>query len=63
MKSIIPECDISRRIHEKRCGVVAVAGSEVTAIFNCSHGSDDGCARRKPQPGLLQEFAPNPGCA
>jgi D-glycero-D-manno-heptose 1,7-bisphosphate phosphatase len=63
MKLIIPDHDTLLRIHGKWRDVVTVAASEITAVVYCSHGSDHDCACRKPQPGLLQDFTPSPGCA
>jgi len=49
--------DTLQRIHDKMRGAVAAAGGEIAAIFFCPHGPDDGCACRKPQPGLLRDIA------
>lgn len=48
--------DALQRIHDKMRGAVAAAGGEIAAIFFCPHGPDDGCACRKPQPGLLRDI-------
>ena len=41
------------RIHEKLRGELAAAGGSIDAIFFCPHRPEDGCACRKPKPGLL----------
>lgn len=43
-------------IHDKMCGAVTAAGGEIAAIFFCPHGPDDGCACRKPRPGMLRDI-------
>ena len=40
-------------IHEHVKSEVLEAGGEITAIYHCPHGWDEGCRCRKPQPGLL----------
>ena len=44
-------------INEKMEAAVRAAGGELAAIFFCPHGPDDGCACRKPKPGLLYMVA------
>jgi len=44
------------RIHEKMHRAVAEAGGRIDAIFFCPHGPDEGCACRKPRPGLFDEI-------
>jgi D-glycero-D-manno-heptose 1,7-bisphosphate phosphatase len=48
--------DTLQRIHDKMHKAVAAAGGEIAAVFFCPHGPDDGCACRKPQPGLLRDI-------
>lgn len=47
-------------MHNKLRAAVAAEGGEISAIFYCPHGPDDGCSCRKPLPGLIdlieQEF-------
>jgi len=43
-------------IHSKMHRAVADAGGRIDAIFFCPHGPDEGCACRKPQPGLFEEI-------
>lgn len=43
-------------MHEKMAALVADAGGQIDAIHICPHGPDDGCACRKPAPGLLREI-------
>ena len=44
------------RIHRKMHTHLAQYGGVVDAIFFCPHGPDEGCACRKPEPGLLKEI-------
>ncbi len=44
-------------IHAKLRRDVAHAGGSVDAIFVCPHGPDDGCACRKPKPGMFLDIA------
>lgn len=37
--------------------LVAEQGGELGLIVHCPHGPDDGCACRKPRPGMLQAIA------
>jgi D-glycero-D-manno-heptose 1,7-bisphosphate phosphatase len=45
------------QIHAKMQRMVAEKGGRISAIFYCPHGPDDGCDCRKPEPGLLLQFA------
>ncbi|WP_353646475.1 HAD-IIIA family hydrolase [Mesorhizobium sp. WSM2239] len=42
-------------IHQRMCAEAGAAGGKITAIYHCPHGWDDGCACRKPKPGMLYE--------
>ncbi|OZI40978.1 D-glycero-beta-D-manno-heptose-1,7-bisphosphate 7-phosphatase [Bordetella genomosp. 1] len=44
-------------IHGKMRRELAALGGHVDAIFMCPHGPDDGCACRKPLPGMLIDIA------
>lgn len=44
-------------MHERLRALVAEQGGEVGLIVYCPHGPDDGCACRKPRPGMLQTIA------
>lgn len=44
-------------IHARMRQVVAEAGGRIDAIFCCPHGPEDGCACRKPLPGMLHDIA------
>ncbi len=44
-------------IHAKLHRELAQAGGAVDAIFLCPHGPDDGCACRKPLPGMYHDIA------
>lgn len=40
-------------MHEKMCGLLAASGGQIDHIAHCPHLPDDGCACRKPKPGML----------
>ena len=40
-------------IHKRLTAEVVDAGGEISRIFYCPHGWDDGCECRKPRPGML----------
>jgi D-glycero-D-manno-heptose 1,7-bisphosphate phosphatase len=40
-------------IHQRLDRVITDAGGAISAYYICPHAPDDGCACRKPQPGLL----------
>ena len=44
-------------IHDKMHVALAQAGARVDAVFYCPHGSDEGCACRKPKPGMFEDIA------
>ena len=44
------------KIHKKMHTLLAQYGGAVEAVFFCPHGQDDGCACRKPNPGLFREI-------
>jgi len=44
-------------IHQKMAEQVTAAGGQLTRIFWCPHGPDEGCDCRKPRPGLLLQAA------
>ena len=44
------------RIHRKLHTHLAQYGGVIDAIFFCPHGPDEGCACRKPEPGLFREI-------
>ncbi|MGS1117193.1 D-glycero-beta-D-manno-heptose 1,7-bisphosphate 7-phosphatase [Castellaniella sp. UC4442_H9] len=44
-------------IHTRMRQAVAAAGGRIDAIFFCPHGPDEGCACRKPNPGMLHDIA------
>lgn len=46
------ETDLAQ-IHEHMLNDARQAGGDIHAIYYCPHGWDDGCACRKPQPGML----------
>jgi D-glycero-D-manno-heptose 1,7-bisphosphate phosphatase len=44
-----------RHIHNKMVEAVAAHGGKIDAILYCPHSPKDGCACRKPQPGLIYQ--------
>lgn len=44
-------------IHDRLRAELARAGAHLDAIYTCPHRPDDGCACRKPRPGLLLRAA------
>lgn len=40
-------------IHERMCTQLNACGADITAIYHCPHGWDDGCDCRKPKTGML----------
>jgi len=44
-------------INQLLTGLLAKEGARLDAIYACLHGPDEGCACRKPQPGLLLQAA------
>lgn len=44
-------------IHLRMQRSLAAVGARVEAVFFCPHTPDEGCACRKPAPGLLQQIA------
>lgn len=44
-------------VHQRMQRELAAAGARVEAAFFCPHAPDEGCACRKPAPGLLQQIA------
>ena len=44
-------------MHARLRDLVAEQGGEVGLIVYCPHGPDEGCACRKPKPGMLQTIA------
>jgi D-glycero-D-manno-heptose 1,7-bisphosphate phosphatase len=45
------------KIHEKMYRMLADNGGEIAAIYYCPHAPDSLCNCRKPNPGLLEQFA------
>ncbi|CAI8814902.1 D-glycero-beta-D-manno-heptose 1,7-bisphosphate 7-phosphatase [Methylocaldum szegediense] len=45
------------RIHDKMRAAVEATGGRIDDVFVCPHGPEDGCACRKPKPGLFHAFA------
>ncbi|MCX7115537.1 MAG: D-glycero-beta-D-manno-heptose 1,7-bisphosphate 7-phosphatase [Gammaproteobacteria bacterium] len=50
------------RIHEKLLNAVHAAGGKIDAIVYCPHHPNEGCACRKPNPGLLYMLAKKLHC-
>lgn len=51
------DVDVLTQIHEKLVNTVKLAGGEISAIVYCPHHPNDGCACRKPNPGMLNQLA------
>jgi D-glycero-D-manno-heptose 1,7-bisphosphate phosphatase len=51
------DLDTLDAMHQRLRQLVAEQGGEVGLIVHCPHGPDDGCACRKPKPGMLQTIA------
>jgi D-glycero-D-manno-heptose 1,7-bisphosphate phosphatase len=51
------DLDTLMEIHARMHRAVKDAGAEIDAVFFCPHGADDGCACRKPRPGLFLDIA------
>ncbi len=49
--------DVVDRIHERMVAEIARRGGAIRAVLLCPHRPDEGCACRKPEPGLLVEAA------
>ncbi len=47
------DLDTLDQIHEKMMRELAAVGGYIEEIFFCPHHPDEGCACRKPQPGML----------
>ncbi|WP_053843515.1 D-glycero-alpha-D-manno-heptose-1,7-bisphosphate 7-phosphatase [Paracidovorax avenae] len=43
-------------IHARMHRVLAAAGGRIEAVFYCPHAPDEGCACRKPAPGLMEQI-------
>lgn len=44
-------------IHQYLTDLVEEAGGTISAFFYCPHGPEDGCACRKPEPGMIDRIA------
>ena len=44
-------------MHDKLNVLLAEVGGSVDGIFYCPHGPDEGCACRKPKPGLYNQIS------
>jgi D-glycero-D-manno-heptose 1,7-bisphosphate phosphatase len=51
------DVEVLSKIHEKLSTAVRMAGGEISAIVYCPHHPNDGCACRKPNPGMLNQLA------
>ncbi len=51
-RGIMKDEDV-RRIHDRMQAEATAAGGRIDAVYYCPHGWDDGCACRKPKPGML----------
>jgi histidinol-phosphate phosphatase family protein len=53
-RGAMTEPDLAK-IHERMIAEAREAGGEITAVYYCPHGWDDGCECRKPKPGMLHQ--------
>jgi len=44
-------------VHEHMKNLLTAGGAHLDGIYTCLHGPDEGCACRKPQPGLILQAA------
>ena len=44
-------------VHQRMCALLAAEGVQLDGIFYCPHTPQDGCACRKPAPGLVEHAA------
>jgi D-glycero-D-manno-heptose 1,7-bisphosphate phosphatase len=51
------------RIHRRLCRTVARHGGRIAAIYACTHAPEEGCACRKPEPGLVLQACRELGVA
>jgi D-glycero-D-manno-heptose 1,7-bisphosphate phosphatase len=49
--------DVVDDINSRMCESVAAAGGEISGVYCCPHTEADGCACRKPKPGLIDRAA------
>ena len=50
-------------VHARMLKTLAAVGGRIDAIFYCPHAPDEGCACRKPEPGLLHQIQERYGMA
>jgi D-glycero-D-manno-heptose 1,7-bisphosphate phosphatase len=50
-------------VHSSMLKALAASGGRIDAIFYCPHAPDEGCACRKPAPGLLHQIQERYGVA
>jgi D-glycero-D-manno-heptose 1,7-bisphosphate phosphatase len=53
-RGMVPE-PVLREIHDNMRRAVEKAGGSIADIFFCPHRPDEGCACRKPKPGLIEQ--------
>jgi D-glycero-D-manno-heptose 1,7-bisphosphate phosphatase len=51
-RGMVPLAEL-QAIHQELCAAVSAQGGRITDIFFCPHHPDEGCACRKPKPGLI----------
>ena len=47
--------DELERIHDNMCAVIERQGARLDGVYYCPHLESDGCACRKPRPGLIHD--------
>jgi D-glycero-D-manno-heptose 1,7-bisphosphate phosphatase len=53
--------EIVDEIHDRMCREIALAGGRIDRVYYCPHRPDEGCACRKPEPGLMLRAASDLG--
>jgi len=53
--------DEAESVHRRTVELLAAEGVHVDGFYRCPHGPDDGCACRKPNPGMLYAAAADLG--
>lgn len=54
-RHLFDEFDLAA-MHQKMCDLVEEQGGEISGVFFCPHGPDEGCDCRKPGIGLLKQI-------
>lgn len=55
------DLDTVARVHERLAAMLAAEGVALDGLYFCPHGPEDGCACRKPRPGMVERAAADLG--